>query len=310
MGGIYESKSKECRNRKAIMKKMFLLGLCGVSFIASIGYAKIEIHGHRGARGSRPENTLPAFSFALESGVDTLELDLGVSSDGELVISHEPAITPERCLDPARKKMSSAILIKNLKYEEIKKYDCGTLGNEKFPKQVAVPHTPMPRLEDLFIMIEKSNLPGAKDIRFNVETKIFPARPDLTPDPLSFAKKVIELSRKHNMIGRVILQSFDDRTLLAAKRIEPKLMTALLTSENHLDFVAAAKSAKADILSPNLAWILPEDVEKLHKVGVKVIPWTANQPGEWDLLIAAQVDGIITDYPKELVEYMKVKKLQ
>lgn len=283
-----------------------------VIFMSGIASANphIEVQGHRGARGSRPENTLPAFEFAIENGVDTLELDIAVSKDGQLVISHDPELTPERCLDPSGNKLKEPIYIHTLDYDEIKKYDCGTLGNERFPKQVAVPHTPKPRLVDLFEMVEKSDLPGAKTVHFNIETKIYPSKPDITPAPYEFSKMIIDLARKHHMISRMILQSFDDRTLMAAKKIEPKVVTSMLTSDNHIDYVAVAKKAHADIISCDHEWILADDVKNLHKAGIKVLPWTVNDPKDWDYLISIGVDGIISDYPKELSDYLKGKGLR
>ncbi len=206
--------------------------------------------------------------------------------------------------------VTEPIYIHNLNYSEIKKYDCGSIRHEKFPDQVVVSHAPKPRLEDLFIMIQKSDLPAAKKIRFNIETKIYPSKPDITPTPSVFAKKIIDLVRKYQMIDRIILQSFDDRTLLAAKKIEPKVLTSMLISDNHIDYVAVAKSSHADIISPDLEWILSEDVKLLHAAGVKVIPWTVNKTEDWDRLIAMNVDGIISDDPKKLIEYLKAKSLR
>ena len=289
------------------MKKIIFMILSVSSFATA---AKIEVQGHRGARGSRPENTLPAFSFAIDNEVDTLELDIAVSSDDQLVISHEPALTPERCLDPNGQKLTAPIFIRSLKYDEIKKYDCGTLGNEKFPGQVSVVKTPMPRLEDLFIMVEKSKAPAASKVHFNIETKIYPSKPELTPEPKEFARKIIELAKKHHMLDRMILQSFDDRTLLAAKILEPKLVTSMLTSDNHIDYVKVAQSAKVDIISPDYEWILADDVKRMHSAGIKVLPWTVNSISGWDHMIKLGVDGIISDQPKELIAYLKAKGLR
>lgn len=293
------------------MKMIILVGIAFSICLASVSFAAhVEVQGHRGARGSRPENTLPAFQFALEQGVDTLELDIAVSADNQLVISHDPDMTAERCLDPSGNKLASSFSIHSLKYDEIKKYDCGSLVNEKFPHQMLVPHTPKPRLEDLFVMIEKSKLPNAKKIKFNIETKIYPSKPERTPEPKVFARAIIEMGRKHHMISRMILQSFDDRTLLAAKEIEPKLLTAMLTSDNHIDYVAVAKSAKADIISPAYDWIFADDVKKMHASRIEVLPWTVNTPEDWDHMIELGVDGIITDYPQELIAYLRAKGLR
>jgi len=276
--------------------------------ISSWANAHVEVHGHRGARGSRPENTLPAFQFALENGVDALELDIAVSADGVLVISHEPALTPDRCLDPDGKKLKDAIPIHSLKYAEIKKYDCGSLPNERFPQQVQVPHTPPPRLLDLFEMVKKSDLPVAHTVRFNIETKIYPGKPELTPAPHEFAEKIIKLARDEGFLSKIILQSFDDRTLLAAREIEPKIVTSMLTSDNHIDYVAVAVAAKANIVSPDHDWILVGDVRRLHKLGIKVLPWTVNTPDDWKKMLALGVDGIISDYPKELIAYLQSRE--
>ena len=295
---------------KIYLRAVLMVALLFISSLPSFAATRIEVQGHRGARGARPENTLPAFEYALQNGIDTLELDIAVSQDSELVISHDPALTPDRCLGPSGQALSKDIEIHSLSYIEIAKYDCGSVKNPRFPQQVLVPHTPKPRLEDLFIMIENSKLAGAKNIQFNIETKSYPSHPELTPEPKKFAQMIINLGMKHHMISRMILQSFDDRTLLAAKKIEPKLRTSLLTSDNHIDYVAVMLAAHADILSPNHEWILAGDVEALHKIHVKVLPWTVNEAKDWDRMISFGVDGIISDYPKELSDHLKSKKMR
>src|SRR6185437_12001974 len=110
----------------------------------------------------------------------------------------EPAITPERCLDPRGEHLKEAIFIHTLPYDKIKMYDCGSLPNPKFPNQVPVPHTPMPRLQDLFTWIEKSTVPATKRVHFNIETKIYPSKPELTPPPDEFARMILHLARQHH----------------------------------------------------------------------------------------------------------------
>src|SRR5262249_22650037 len=158
-----------------------------------------------------------------------------------------------------------------------------------------------PKFVDLLKMLKDSKEPSAKHIRLNVETKIYPSKPELTPIPDKFVELILEQLRAYNVVSRTTIESFDDRTLISIKEIEPKITTALLTSDNHIDYVSALAKAKADILSPDYEWILPEDVKAVHKAGKKVLPWTVNDPAAWDKMIKMDVDGIITDDPAALV---------
>jgi glycerophosphoryl diester phosphodiesterase len=293
------------------MKKILLLiSVICVPFLSAQEVRRISVHGHRGSRGTVPENTLPAFEAALLGEADVLEMDMGVTKDDVLVISHEPRVTPERCLGPNGEKLDKAVPIRSLTLAELKKYDCGSLANPKFPRQIAVPGEKMPTLDEVFALVKASGYEAAPKVEFNIETKIFPAEPELTPSATDFARLVADTVKKNGMEGRVIVQSFDVRTLKEIKRIAPALRTSQLTEADLVDIVPALKSAKADFWSPNSKWITPEAIKEAHAAGVKVAPWTINTRKEWDLAIAAGVDAIITDYPGDLVEYLKEKKLR
>lgn len=293
------------------MKKLVLILL--VSTFSAAWAADLKaplVHGHRGSRGTMPEDTLPAFNEALRVGADVLELDMGVTKDGVVIVSHEPRLTPERCLGPDGKKLQAPVGIRTLTLEETRKYDCGSLANPKFPRQAAVPGTPVPTLDEVFALVEKSTHPAAANAEFNIETKIFPAEPELSPAPAEFARLVVEVIKKHKMEKRVMVQSFDVRTLKEVKKLAPAVRTSQLTYEELLDIVPALKAAGTDIWSPNYKWITPEAVKEAQAAGIQVAPWTVNNPAEWDMLIAAGVDAIITDYPADLVKYLKAKKLR
>ncbi len=268
------------------------------------------VHGHRGTRGTRPENTLPAFNEALRVGVNVLEMDMDVTKDNVVVISHEPQLVPERCLAPDGKLMDKQVPIHSLTLEEVKKYDCGSLPNPKFPRQVPVPGTPIPTLDEVFSLVEASTYPAAAAVEFNIETKIFPAKPALTPSPAEFAALVAAVVKKHGMAKRVMVQSFDVRTLKEIKKIAPEIRTSQLTDDDLLDIVPALKAAGTDIWSPNSEWVTPEVISEAHAAGIQVAPWTINTPKEWDMAIAAGVDAIITDYPADLIEYLKSKQIK
>jgi len=274
---------------------------------ASLSYA-VEIHGHRGARAAMPENTLAAFSYALDAGVDVLEMDMQVTKDNKIVISHEPRIAPEICLGPNGETIKEPPVIHELTLEQVKKYDCGTLQNPKFKTQTPVKGEKIPTLDEVFELVEKSTAPAAKNVRFNIETKIYPFYPQLSPAPEDFVKLAAEVINRHNMSGRVIIQSFDDRTLQFVRKYMPLARTAMLVSDNHLPLVSIAKALMVDIISPDYMWILPEDVEALHDIGVQVVPWTVDTPADWDRMLALGVDGIISDDPQGLIKYLSDKK--
>ena len=276
------------------MRFLLLVSLCwsGASWA-------IEVQGHRGARGIRPENTLAAFRYAIELGVDVLELDLVVTKDNHLVISHDPILNPEICLSPQGKKIAKDISVRSLTLKELQQYDCGSLKNPRFPKQVSSKEK-IPSFQELIAIAPRA--------KFNIETKTEPAAPHLTPDANEFAKLVVTILEKNNLVDRTVVQSFDFRTIKAVKSLNPKVKTAQLIYGTYLNYVDVAKSSGADIISPDVASIDLAAVEALHKNKIKVIPWTANEPAEWDYLISIGVDGIISDYPSELIKHLKIKK--
>jgi glycerophosphoryl diester phosphodiesterase len=290
---------------------LFALWICGISSPALAKPAqKIQIHGHRGARGVRPENTLPAFEYALKAGVDVLEFDLVVTKDDQLVVSHDAHINPVICVGPKGQPVAKDTPIRQLTLAQVRKYDCGSKQNPRFPDQVLVPGTRIPTLEEVLKNVKASKHPAAKTVHFNIETKIEPARPDLYPSPKRFAELVVQALNRAAVVPRTILQSFDARTLIAAKARDPKLRTSMLISDNAPPMVPIAKALKAEFISPHHLWITAEEVSKLHAAGVQVVPWTANSPEAWQRLVKLGVDGIITDYPGRLTAWMKKRGLR
>ncbi len=285
---------------------LLLLSLCAVAQSAEQPKQRIEVHGHRGARARYPENTLPAFQFALEAGADFLELDLSVTRDGVLVVSHDPHVNPEICRD----KHGDAFpkpgpLLHALSLSEVKEYDCGCVKNPRFETQVAVPGTRMPALSEVFDMVRQSKHPNAKRIGFNIETKIFPEHPEYTIGPEEFARKAVEAFKQSGFFDRIVLQSFDPRTLVEARKIEPKITISLLVEDPKADLMGLCKTIRADIVSPDSDLVTPENVAEFHQAGIRVLPWTVNDPKDWQKLIEMNVDGIITDDPAALLKFLK-----
>jgi len=273
-----------------------ILVLCAM---ASSGAERILVHGHRGARAMRPENTLPAFEYAIDAGVDVLELDLAVTRDNVLVVSHDPTLSKPVCSGP-----KDHAVIHELTLDQVREYDCGALQNPAFPKQAPVPGTRMPTLDEVFALAPKGHF------EFNVETKIFPDRPELTPPPDEFARLLLEAIRRHKLEDRVIVQSFDYRTLHAVKKLAPAIRLSALYEGGPKDYVTLAREGEASIVSPNLITVTPEKVKAAHDAGLQVVPWTANRPADWEKLAAAHVDAIISDDPAALIAWLKSKGLR
>ena len=256
---------------------------------------RILVHGHRGARARRPENTIPAFQYAIAQGVDALEMDMAVTKDNVIVISHDPILHPPVCSGP---KESS--VIHELTLAEVRQWDCGKVQNPRYPTQMAIPGTRMPTLDDVF------KLAPTGQFDYNIETKSFADKPQYTPSPEEFVKLVLEKIRKYKLDQRIILQSFDFRTLVAMRKLAPKIRLSALTEKDPRDFAAiAAEAGNAEIVSPEFHLVTPAKVAAAHKAGLQVVPWTADTPEDWDMLIQAKVDAIISDDPAELIAHLK-----
>jgi glycerophosphoryl diester phosphodiesterase len=260
---------------------------------------KILVHGHRGARARRPENTLPAFRYAIQAGVDALEMDMAVTKDNVIVISHDPVLRPPVCTGA-----KSSAVIHELTLKEVEEWDCGAKQNPAFPLQEPVPGTRMPTLDDVFRLANQGNFD------YNIETKSFPDKPELTPEPGEFVRLVLAKVREYHLEKRVILQSFDFRTLLAMRKLAPEIRLSALVEKDTRPFPQIAAEGKADIISPHYSLVTAEKVKEAHSAGIQVVAWTANTPADWDLLIRGQVDAIISDDPAELITYLKKKGLR
>jgi glycerophosphoryl diester phosphodiesterase len=264
-----------------------------------------DLQGHRGARGHAPENTLPGFERALVIGVDTLELDVGITRDGVVVIHHDRRLNPDVARGPDGKWVAApAPTIHSLSFSELQRYDVGRIrpGSEyaqRFPHQKPVDGTRIPRLSELFSRVPLS-------IRFNIETKLVPEAPDETLPPEPFARALIAEVRKAGVAGRTTIQSFDFRTLAVVQREAPDIATAYLTSGRKGEAVPRmVHGASGKIWSPNFQDLDPGALAVARALGVKVIPWTVNEPAEIARMLAMELDGIISDYPDRVRAQLK-----
>ena len=300
---------------------------------ASIGFdanaqPSFDLQGHRGTRGLAPENTLAAFRKAMEIGVTTLETDLALTSDGTLVLSHEPLLNPDLTRDAGGKWLTApGPAIRSLTLAQVKTYDVGRLNPDRpysrqWPDQAAIDGERIPTLAELVALTRAMD---RTQVRFNIETKLTPQRPQDAPEPAAFAAAVADAVRREGIVSRTTVQSFDWRTLVALKQVAPEIHTACLTIESSgmntvtpgadgaSPWHAGLKPAEHGNTLPRLVkaagcatwsmfWrnLTPDLVAEAHGLALKVLPWTVNDRTEMARLMDMGVDGIITDYPDRL----------
>ncbi len=286
-----------------------------------------DLVGHRGARGLLPENTLPAFAEALSIGVSAIELDVGVSGDGGVVVTHDQSLNPDltrtadgNWLEAAGQPVTRYTLA------ELKTFDVGRLNpssdyGRKFSSQRAVDGTPMPTLKDVISLVREA---GNDDVRLDVEIKGNPEKPEITLEPGAYAEKVVQVVQDEGFANRVNILSFDWRTLRRVREIAPDIPTVCLTIQRRFDNILKGRPGPSpwtagldiddfdgsvprlvqaagcgvwsvyyrDLDSPQLA--------EAHGLGLKVLVWTVNSETAMRDLIDLGVDGIVTDFPDRL----------
>jgi len=268
----------------------------------------MDIQGHRGTRGLMPENTIPAFIKALELGVTTLELDLAVSKDHELIVTHDPFMHHEISLTLDGQQISKEDQHKHniyeMTYEEIKRYDVGSKFVARFPDQKKM-KVSKPSLLEVVTAVkayQKTNDIGA--IRYNIEIKSTPEWDEVYhPNPEVFSDLVYDFIQKNMDPTLVNVQSFDFRILQYFEAKYPKTELAVLIENNEsietnlqqLGFVPEIYSCDYPLLDGS-------KIEYLHSLNIKVIPWTVNKEADISQMINWNVDGIISDYPNRVLE--------
>lgn len=344
---------------KKLSKKLLLSGLAALTIYSgynnidiSTTYAKVnydvfDLEAHRGGRDVRPENTLYSYAYAIELGATSIECDIQLTKDGQIVMSHNPILNSDITRD------ENGNYIENNKYDirlmtvdELKKFDVGVMdpncgeyydlhGKTQFTYDAKIP-----TLEELMQLIQSY---GDKNIVLNIETKSYPdpasAGYKNNADPKKFVEVFNNIVKKYDMEDRVVLQSFDWQTLIEMKKLNPNISTSALWQEQPswgrdseslrryekkkspwlggLDIkdyqgnpVKAAHAIGADIISPYYTEISKQDVDEAHSLGMKVVPWTVNNEKDMNMLLDMGVDGIISDKPwllKQVLEKRNIK---
>ena len=279
----------------------------------------VDYEGHRGARGLRPENTLPAFDRALELGVDTLEMDVMLTADDVLIVHHDEHLNPDITRDPTGAYVTAPTpAVHALTFADVERYDVGRIREgtayaTRFAEQQGADGVRIPTLAEVFALAER-RAPGR--IHYNIEIKTTPARPEDTAPPEHVADKLVAEIRAAGVASRVMVQSFDWRGLRRVAAIAPELPRSCLTDAETVappvgrspwtgyDLSTFAGSvprvvheAACQVWSPDAGPLTRSDVEEAHRLGLLVVPWTVNSTAEMARLIAWGVDGVITDYP-------------
>lgn len=266
---------------------------------------RVVIQGHRGARGNRPENTISAFDFALENGIYTLEMDLHMSKDGEIVIFHDDIITEPICSSLGVGVGGGGLnrKIKEMTLPEISQYSCGGLKNPDFPQQVLV-NEHIPTLLELILHIQ--NKYPFLGVKINVEIKT--SEDDSDEYRTLVSQKVVDILEKTGMIHKTIVQSISVHCLNSVKRMNPSITTSYIIEkeENINGSLEVCLKNGFEIVSPYYPLINNTFVAEFKNHGLQVIPWTVNDTITLKMMMDYGVKEIITDYPVLMKEYLSV----
>jgi glycerophosphoryl diester phosphodiesterase len=293
--------------------------------LGPLANGKFDLQGHRGARGLWPENTLAGFARTRALGVTTFELDCAVTRDAVVVVSHDPQPNPDHTRDAQGRFLEApGPPICAVSYTQLRQYDVGRLKPgtayaAQFPEQQPMDGEHIPRLADLFALFAA---PHERMVRYNIEAKLFPLQPALTVAPDAFVSLLLEDVHRAGLETRVTIQCFDWRVLRLVQKLAPTIATAALTDQQGDDdtlyagrteaspwlagldirdfggSVARLTQASASpIWSPNYLDLTAPALAEAHELGLRVIPWTVNEPADMQRLVALGVDGMISDRP-------------
>jgi glycerophosphoryl diester phosphodiesterase len=278
---------------------------CHMAKTAGTGFVALDTQGHRGCRGLMPENTVPAMMTALNLGVTTLEMDAVITKDKKVVLSHEPFFNhdittkPDGAFIDASEERSFNIY--QMTYDEVKRYDVGMKPHPRFPRQQKMKAV-KPLLTDVIDSVDKHMMSSRRPHPFyNIETKTQPVSDNVYhPAPAEFVELLMSVVKEKHIEERVIIQSFDFRTLQYLHQHYPNIKTAMLIEDSDkrsLEQQLQALGFNPTIYSPHHSLVNSALLERCHKLNIKVIPWTVNDKQGIERMKGLGVDGIISDYP-------------
>jgi len=273
-------------------------------------FPAFDSEAHRGGRGLKPENTIPAMKNAIDIGVTTLEMDANITKDLKVVVSHDQYMNPDISTapdgTPVTRQQVKDLLLYQMNYADIVKYDVGMRGNPNFPQQEKM-KVNKPLLSDLIQAVEKyTQQEGVAPKWYNIETKSSAKYDGVrNPKPEQFVALLMKVVIDNGIVDRTVIQSFDKRTLQVLHKKFPAVKTSFLIGDNNkksLDENIKDLGFTPFILSPDYKLVTPALVKACHDKGVKIVPWTVNDKAKIQELKDMGVDGIISDYPNYFKE--------
>lgn len=314
---------------------------------AKVAYDVFDFEAHRGGRDARPENTLYSYAYAMEMGATSIECDMQLTKDGQIVMSHNPILNPDVTRDKSGNYVEKGKYdIRTMTVAQLRNFDVGVMNPncgeyyDLHGKTQITHDAQIPTLEDLLKLIQAY---GDKDVVLNIETKSYPdpasAAYKNNADAKKFVKVFNDLVKKYHMENRVVLQSFDWNTLVEMKKLNPNISLSALWQEQpswgrdseslrryekekspwlggldiknyNGDPVKAAHAIGVDIVSPYFMEISKQDVDEAHSLGMKVVPWTVNSESDMNMLLDMGVDGIISDKPWLLRKVLEKRNIK
>jgi len=279
--------------------------ICGLSGV--FAQQKLDVEGHRGGMGLMPENTIASMLNGVKTGVRTLELDLNITSDGKVVVSHDQWMSSAIMLKPDGSEITpeeeKSLALYKMTYDSIRRFDAGTKPNVRFPKQARL-KTYKPLLSDLIDSVEayvKKN--KLKPVYYNIETKSTPAGDGIyNPTPDVFVKLMMDVISSKHINKRVIIQSFDVRTLQVLHKTDTKIKLSYLVGKINVEDDLKKLGFTPNIYSPYYTFVNADIVKKVHDNKMLILPWTVDEEKDMKALADLGVDGIISNYPDKLVQ--------
>jgi glycerophosphoryl diester phosphodiesterase len=242
------------------------------------------VHGHRGSRGTAPENTLPSFQDAYDAGAEWVEFDIQFCKDKELVVFHDRMISSRICRDESGRPVSEPIPLRDLSVTALKKFDCGR-ADAKIPT---------------FRELIEWKLKQSRNLRLNIEIK-YHASEDIHTHPRELAENTLKLLREFRLVDESLVQSFDFEVVRALRALDSKVRLSCLF-EREADFANVARACDAQVAAVQHQLLDAENVRACQAAGLEVLPWTVNEEKDWQRMVDLGVGSIITDFPKRLKE--------
>ncbi|RYZ27314.1 MAG: glycerophosphodiester phosphodiesterase [Chitinophagaceae bacterium] len=272
--------------------------------VTTTSQTTLDKQGHRGSRGLMPENTIPAMLKAIDLDITTLEMDVVISKDNKVVVSHDPYFNENITTTPEGKQLTKAEAAKRLlytmPYDSIRKYDVGLKPHPDFPRQTKLAAY-KPLLSELIDAAEAHAKQKGKSMLYNIEIKSKPENDGKKHPAVSeFVDLAIAVIKSKEIAGRTTIQSFDPRALQVMRQKYPDVITSLLIENNDkrsLDEQLQQLGFVPAVYSPHFSLVTPALMEQCRQKNMKVVPWTVNTLDEMRRLLTLKVDGIITDYP-------------